>query len=288
MERYGTKLKLPFGLHNDKLVTVSEVERGLACECVCPACAHPLIARKGEERIHHFAHSKGEECEYAVESAIHLAAKEILAEHKRIYLPPVTLQVGAYEWTMYDGRMLEFTEVESERRLGGIIPDILIHQNGRSLIVEIAVSHQVDKEKVKKIEALGISTIEISLQVGHKDFWRGNPFERVKKELINSAVNRRWVFNAKENAVRQRIYALAETKHVYVQWPYVRACPIQVRRNEFIHLGGRTTGGSVQRCYKCLHLVEVKGEPGLEREILCTGNHPGKIREILRDKKEST
>ena len=31
-----------------KLVHISEVEKGKACGCRCPACNEPLIARKGE------------------------------------------------------------------------------------------------------------------------------------------------------------------------------------------------------------------------------------------------
>ena len=61
---YGD-VKNPFGLRNGKLITVndlSEDERGLACNCVCPLCKDPFEARLGAVRIHHFAHS-GEGCD---------------------------------------------------------------------------------------------------------------------------------------------------------------------------------------------------------------------------------
>jgi competence CoiA-like predicted nuclease len=68
------KLKLPFGLKDNKLVDATQVERGAKCGCSCPACGHPLIARKGNKKINHFAHIKSPECANAVETALHLAA----------------------------------------------------------------------------------------------------------------------------------------------------------------------------------------------------------------------
>ena len=58
------EVKNPFGLRNGVHITVndlSETERGLACNCVCPLCKEPFEARLGNVRIHHFAHS-GEGC----------------------------------------------------------------------------------------------------------------------------------------------------------------------------------------------------------------------------------
>ena len=59
------EVKNPFGLRNGIHITVndlSENERGLACNCVCPLCKDPFEARLGNIRIHHFAHS-GEGCD---------------------------------------------------------------------------------------------------------------------------------------------------------------------------------------------------------------------------------
>src|SRR5580658_8030351 len=85
------KIKLPFGLQNGKLVDISSVESGLACNCVCPSCGQRLVAKKGEINQHHFAHHNAIECEGAVETALHIYAKNILEKHKRMVLPPVYL-----------------------------------------------------------------------------------------------------------------------------------------------------------------------------------------------------
>lgn len=97
------KLKLPFGHKNGSIVHVSKVERGLACGCTCPGCGHSLVARKGNKVTPHFAHYKGQECENALESAMHLASKEVLMREEKIVLPQliylsqVLKKIGLYK-----------------------------------------------------------------------------------------------------------------------------------------------------------------------------------------------
>ena len=69
---------LTYAITNDgNLVNVDEVQAGQDCNCVCPACKEPLIAKNnGSIRVHHFAHRSGSECNYAYESMLHLLAKE--------------------------------------------------------------------------------------------------------------------------------------------------------------------------------------------------------------------
>lgn len=77
------------------LVHVDDVPNGEACGCTCPECDSKLIAKnKGQHNQHHFAHVGGSDCVGAVESALHLMAKEILSEGKKIMLPRYPLQVG--------------------------------------------------------------------------------------------------------------------------------------------------------------------------------------------------
>lgn len=64
----------------DRIRSVEEVARGLACECACTSCGDQVIARQGEIREWHFAHAAESDCEGGAETALHLAAKQLLLE----------------------------------------------------------------------------------------------------------------------------------------------------------------------------------------------------------------
>lgn len=98
------KLGVPFG--QDKTTgewkDVAEVERGLACDCICPSCGFSLSARHGDEREWHFSHHtrnipKEEivDCEYSFEVSLRMMAHQLLNDGAGLTVPeyqiPVTI-----------------------------------------------------------------------------------------------------------------------------------------------------------------------------------------------------
>ena len=77
---------LQWARRGEEAVHISQVDSGLACQCNCDKCGVPLIARRGEVRIHHFAHQSSD-CDGNNESMLHLKAKEIIAEHNWLIVP---------------------------------------------------------------------------------------------------------------------------------------------------------------------------------------------------------
>ena len=86
--------RVPFGEKSGRMVTPAEVESGRACDCTCPGCNTPLIARKGEQNVWHFAHD-GIACAIGAETALHLMAKQILADERSVQLPAVEINLTA-------------------------------------------------------------------------------------------------------------------------------------------------------------------------------------------------
>ena len=181
---------------NNRLVHVDDVPNGLKCGCVCPSCHAPLVARNGGSILaHHFAHSSGTECATGYQTSIHLLAKEIIQDAKRIYLPEIVARYAfrvpevedefiyetergdrelrfsacgneAFEKKFFAGGFVSdrIESVELEQSQGGMIPDIVVHfKDGARLFVEIYVTHKVDEEKKEKLRAQGVSCIEINL-----------------------------------------------------------------------------------------------------------------------------
>ena len=84
-----THSKLIYALKDGNIVSIDDVPSGKECGCVCPACGDELIARKGQKRMHHFAHRSNEDCEYGYESSLYLAAKDILSRSEKMVIPPI-------------------------------------------------------------------------------------------------------------------------------------------------------------------------------------------------------
>ncbi|MBP3367643.1 MAG: hypothetical protein J6K96_11770 [Treponema sp.] len=147
-------IQLLCGLGKDgNIVYIEEAENGLNCGCVCPGCGQPLVAKNnGSIKAHHFAHKSGNDSIKCSQTALHLLAKEIIAEEKRI---PAFADGGI--------KFVEADFVEQEKNLGDIIPDLYAEHNGKPVAVEIFVSHAVDDEKLAKIQNHRLTTFEINL-----------------------------------------------------------------------------------------------------------------------------
>ena len=74
----AAKTYLTYALNPEgNLVHIDSVPNGNDCGCICPACKKPLQAKNaGRIKKHHFAHQSGVDCPTAVETALHLLAKE--------------------------------------------------------------------------------------------------------------------------------------------------------------------------------------------------------------------
>ena len=108
--------------------------------------------------------------------------KESSRKYKKIVLPDVILKFSSYKdpWVSAEERLFEFEEVIIENRFDSIVPDVLVYINGRPLIIEVAVTHQIDDFKLAKIRKFDISTIEITL-----DRFKNLP---VETELIEDVI----------------------------------------------------------------------------------------------------
>lgn len=218
-------LKLPFGIKNGVLVDVDSVSSGIGCDCLCPFCEAKLIAKKGETKAHHFAHYNTRECEWAVETALHLMTKNILLEKKKILLPPVSIKYNdKKQATVYPPQWVTIEKVEQEKASGDVRPDLVCTAKGERFFIEIAVTHYVDGGKLQKLRKLDISTMEI-------DF--GELDRRVSKGILEDILlsensHKTWIYNRKAEAIKREIMALAKLKQplrLGKMNPQIEDCP---------------------------------------------------------------
>lgn len=203
--------KLPYGLRlengEEKLLHISEIqpsESGLKCRCVCPKCGARLQAKLPKTKkdfTPRFAHHHAETCDYATETAIHLKAKEIIEKEKRLIIPSVEASYKNLSKELSPSKEIHFDRVILERKVDDIIPDIMVYKNNRPLMIEIKITHGIDKIKYKKIKKIGISTLEIELTNMKNNF---DP-ESLRKALINITDNKHWIYNTRQKGGKREL-----------------------------------------------------------------------------------
>ena len=254
---------LRYGINKEReLVHVSQVERGLACECVCPSCNERLIAKKGKYKEHHFAHVAGDPCQYAAETALHLAAKDILARRKEIILPAV--QVKFYNRTdvITPEKRYELDSVKLEYRgEKNIVPDVLAHIGDSKLFIEVRVTHAVDHRKQRRIRDLDVSTLEIDLSDAPRDFLP----EDLERLVVEAGDHKQWVYNAAEAQRRKRVLSKATTRHHINRGfaIHVDGCPVQARVWQ-----GKPYANVIDDCTRCRYALDFG-----DKSVICNGDH---------------
>jgi len=185
-----------------KLNNILDVENGKKCGCICPKCKAPLVAHNmGFERTKHFKHEATKGCKGGAETAIHLKAKEIIETKKKIKIPSLnvierngeiskTVCVSQVELLALDNNIIK------EEKNGTIVPDLFVSYKERELLIEIAVTHFVDKEKLEKIKLQGVSCIEVDLSDLYKSK-KDITDETLENHVIYKVSNKQWIFNKK-------------------------------------------------------------------------------------------
>lgn len=144
-----------------RVVSIDDVERGLACRCYCFECNEPLVARQGRQRIHHFSHaSQKVPCEVMPESFLHRYAKQVVKESMGLQLPPLP---GHFPDSEDPSSWWDFVSVREECWMGDFRPDLRAELFDGPLLIEFAYTSFVHESKQARIEQLGIRTVEIDL-----------------------------------------------------------------------------------------------------------------------------
>lgn len=216
-----------FALDNNGVIRhVDEVKRGLACECRCPVCHGAVMAKQGEVKGWHFAHVSGTDCQHAGETALHLAAKQLLINECGLMVPETTVTTS---YQLPDGRegsamvnrpemWLDLLDVKAEVNFGDIKPDIVGYLADAILFVEIAVSHFIDEEKAQKLEQAGVATLEIDLSHVVRD---DTDWDGLRNAVLESIDNKKWIIALGQNSLE------AEARELAMNEALAKPMPVQ-------------------------------------------------------------
>lgn len=268
-------MKLTFGVHkNGELIHVSKAGRGLSCECLCPTCNNPLVAKKGKIKEHHFAHHNTVECN--PESALHKIAKHIIEESGEILIPDIEISfnLGDFFYNPYllnrqsksnrpytgesirisKGELIKLDRFKQEEHLGDIRPDIVGYLKNRPILFEIYVTHRSDEKKISKLKENNLSAIEIDLSaLDHQ-----TELEELRSLVLYEKSNRYWLNNNKANITKERLLAEADTKIIVERGNalHVNDCPKRKR----ILYDGKTFANVLGDCGYCELAYEINDD----------------------------
>ncbi len=192
-----------YGLKDGRLTHISEVSRGLDCQCACVICHQALIAKKGRKRLHHFAHKVESNCEGASESALHMLSKELISEMTWMEIPPYHFSMTrrkksgllvSHNQQVANGGRVMISSVKLESYEKGFIADVLLDCFDKHLIVEIAVTHKVDRQKLRHIRRRDIPAIEIRLDTRDALL----PRDELRALLQNGHEIKHWLFHPRQ------------------------------------------------------------------------------------------
>lgn len=204
-----------YALQGDRCVHVSEVRRGRACGCRCPGCGEPVVARKGAIRVLHFAHLNHSTCLGAPESALHTAAKQVLAELDQIDLPEYRYRPYFERPTwkslpdgglVVPGRTVSIDRCELEVRIGTIVADAVVWRGDRPLAIEVVVTHAPQRAKVRAYRRSKHSALAIFLGRACQNY---DP-EDLRRKIRNDLACKRWIYHWNQH--KRQLEFLAGTR----------------------------------------------------------------------------
>lgn len=204
--------RIPFGMDpSDRMLAVREVPKGIPCQCVCPCCKKPLVARKGHIRTHHFAHAPGvTPCLGGPETALHQMAKQIVAEAASIVLPAMSVrepehlepgQSKACEAVACPAETMCIRQSRVEATEHRFRPDVGVSDGEKEIWIEIRVAHRVSHHKQEQLRGQGTACLEIDI--------RNTPTRRVDEDrlqrtLVENVDRKMWIAHRGEPAARER------------------------------------------------------------------------------------
>lgn len=242
--------KLTYALTEDgQTVHISEVARGLACGCVCPACGDKLIARKGDETEHHFAHSGGDDCRYGFTSSLYAAFHRFLSRQGWIMLPPYTrnrsiTEGGRGDHVITKRAKVRIDSMELTRKASAGITGIAIYCKSRPMILRIKTDYTAgsNAKKTAQLKAAGLPAAEIDLS--REDFIDD---EAISVLMTTAPRQFYWLYNARAEETWEKLLSKCEKLRVEGQDNaiFTYGCTIPSMREESIYCYIKT---SCSRC----------------------------------------
>lgn len=197
-------------ISDGRLVTIDEVESGLACNCICDGCGAPMVARKGKEKAHHFGHapkSANDEkpCSFNFKRGCFWLIKQILEESvgNAIVLPDYKLRLS--NTIALHEKYFDVTKASNPVYQQLVSFDL--SQNNESAHAVLAIGeHQLqltfgfsDFSKKTSKSSNSCAVVFVSLAKVYDSYSKEKrPFIEIVKEHIFSSQYKQWLYHPRQ------------------------------------------------------------------------------------------
>lgn len=212
---------IPFGfdVNSGDLCDVGSVSRGVECNCICPSCKTPLIARQGKINDWHFAHqSKNIEqkteqpCDYSFAVSIRLMIKQLSSEGLDVSLPSYSNIYDAYDaitgrqfevpYTITKSSMVTLKSVELAGSYEGSQVDIIATIKSFKLIIYITYQgRSVPKGLYAPLNTqTGVLELDAESLLGiFKNVQDGQYTQALKRHLQECSETMKWIYHPRKS-----------------------------------------------------------------------------------------
>ena len=228
---------IPFALrrHDQQIVSVDDVERGLASDCVCPSCGLPLVARKSDSQIKapHFAHhTRGhqvpdKECDFSFAVSVRLMMHQLSTQGKLEFKTPrldktrTTLSIEQCQ-----SRLIDIENLQVDVDFEGVPVDMATEVKGHKLIIYLTHKGRRVPESLRhpKDNKCGIISLDVDGLEEQFDSAENVPYLSILNQYLKETESHRlWVFN--------RFYTL-NTAPLYTPKPAGQSAIKKAQRTE--------------------------------------------------------
>lgn len=199
-----------------QMVHVDSVPNGIACNCHCPRCKEPLMAKHGEIKAHHFAHhseDRAANLDICYQVILYKLAEHIIQTAKHIHAPSY--------YGIYPEKDIWFTDVkvDGQYERADKQPDVVaIGNDGTQYLVEFTFTHKVQHKQ--PLDYSNMNCLEVNL--------KGQTLESLENFLLYSNEGRKWVNNEKYFTSIDALYQKAGKAIRITQEKTCSTCPIRM------------------------------------------------------------
>ncbi|MGL5126899.1 MAG: hypothetical protein ACRC7D_01680 [Aeromonas popoffii] len=224
-------LLIPFAIKTatGEVVSVDDVERGLRCGCHCPSCEARLVARKGEQYAHNFAHhaASKQDCSYAFETSIRLMLLAKLAMVETLHTPGHSIVFEGDIHRIADGRsdipVKYVPQTATQSTPAGLYQ--LVEQGDYQLAIHLPAAHDPDDwspiwlgQFIAQHPKTGVLAVRYSqFRIHMLEESRPADLDTISwmlSILSQHADCLRWMYHPREESRRSKLQQLAEQKRL--------------------------------------------------------------------------